>query len=65
MTEFAKPRQLSMLLALPVHCVVCNESFEIERQRGRPQLFCGPVCRRIQHRAQIAHWAKKQTGNRK
>lgn len=60
MTEFAKPRQLSLLLAQPVRCVVCDAPFEITRRRGRPQLFCSPVCRRIQHRAQIESWAQKQ-----
>lgn len=35
MTESTKPQQLSMLLAQSVRCVVCDEPFEIPRQRGR------------------------------
>ena len=64
MSEPTTTRQLSLSLAQPTTCVVCGKAYEVTRQRGRPQLFCGPACRRIQHRAQIVSWAKKQQGEK-
>lgn len=50
--------QLSLPLSQSVACSVCGKLFEISRQRGRPQRFCGNDCRQSQHRQQKADWSK-------
>jgi len=50
--------QLSLPLLQSIACAVCGKPFEISRRRGRPERFCGDVCRGTQHRKQKADWGK-------
>lgn len=56
MSEPATTRQFALPLPQSAACSVCGKPFEVVRQRGRPQIFCGDVCRRIQQQRQMTHW---------
>ncbi len=60
----AEPFFQSDLFALthPKACAVCGGLFDvpISRPRGRPQKFCGDVCRKTALQRQKNAWALKQ-----
>lgn len=49
--------QALLPLGIKRRCAVCDAPFEDRIRRGRPQSFCGAVCRQAQHKQQKLNWA--------